>query len=378
MTFAKYIFDMSGLQNLLEAVAESGYQTIGPVIEDGAIVYNPLTSIDDLPRGYEDEQSGGHYRLTKIAEEGALQQSCFRTVVGPQSWKRYLFPSAQKMWSANRNEKNWQIEEQKLEKPNYAFFGVRPCEIAAIEIQDRVFDNGDHSDSRYKANRQNVLIIAVNCTRAASTCFCTSMNGGPKAQNGFDLSLTELIDDTRHLFVVEVGSERGGELIAKLNVREASHDEIIEGENIVSATATAMERQMPENARQILLDNLEHPHWQDVAKRCLNCANCTMVCPTCFCSTMEDVTSLDGQHAERWRKWDSCFTVDFSYIHGGPLRREGSSRYRQWITHKLANWQDQFGTSGCTGCGRCITWCPVGIDIRKEVVALEMSAAAAG
>jgi ferredoxin len=204
------------------------------------------------------------------------------------------------------------------------------------------------------------------------------MNTGPKARSGFDLALTELVDDHRHLFLVEVGSERGSELMGQLEAREASGDEIRWSDHLSSETANSMKRQMQEDAKRILLDNPEHPHWREVAGRCLNCANCTMVCPTCFCTTMEDVTSLDGQHAERWRKWDSCFTVDFSYIHGGPIRREGASRYRQWITHKLASWHDQFGMSGCTGCGRCITWCPVGIDITQEVATLAHAVSAKG
>jgi Fe-S oxidoreductase len=95
-----------------------------------------------------------------------------------------------------------------------------------------------------------------------------------------------------------------------------------------------------------------------------------MVCPTCFCTTVEDVSDVTGDHAERWRRWDSCFTLGFSYIHGGSIRNSGKARYRQWMTHKLASWIDQFGTSGCVGCGRCITWCPVGIDITEEARAI--------
>ena len=85
---------------------------------------------------------------------------------------------------------------------------------------------------------------------------------------------------------------------------------------------------------------------------------------------------LYGARAERWRKWDSCFTLDFSYIHGGSVRTSAAARYRQWLSHKLATWIDQFGSSGCVGCGRCITWCPVGIDITEEVAAIRASEAA--
>jgi sulfhydrogenase subunit beta (sulfur reductase) len=107
-----------------------------------------------------------------------------------------------------------------------------------------------------------------------------------------------------------------------------------------------------------------------VASRCLGCANCTLACPTCFCASVSDTTDLEGETAARVRRWDSCFTLDHSYIHGGSVRASLRARYRQWLTHKLASWIDQFGVSGCVGCGRCITWCPVGIDITEEVAAI--------
>jgi Fe-S-cluster-containing hydrogenase component 2 len=132
--------------------------------------------------------------------------------------------------------------------------------------------------------------------------------------------------------------------------------------------------------RTLLIDSRESAHWQDVADRCLTCGNCTMVCPTCFCTTTEDTTDLTGQRTERSQRWASCFELDFSYLHGGSVRVSGESRYRQWITHKLSSWHDQFGNSGCVGCGRCIAWCPTGIDITAEVAALaaEQSAATDG
>jgi ferredoxin len=115
-----------------------------------------------------------------------------------------------------------------------------------------------------------------------------------------------------------------------------------------------------------------------VAARCLTCGNCALVCPTCFCHSYQDSLDITGESAARRRLWEVCFTVDFSYIHGGSICPSPQSRYRQWLTHKLATWQDQFGCLGCVGCGRCITWCPVGIDLTQEVRALKETAAGGG
>jgi formate hydrogenlyase subunit 6/NADH:ubiquinone oxidoreductase subunit I len=256
----------------------------------------------------------------------------------------------------------------------YAFLGVRSCELHAIAIQDTVFLTPGRTDPTYQSRRSDLCMIAINCGQAGGTCFCTSMQTGPKATSGFDLALTEVIDGEEHYFVVEVGTALGGELLADVPHREASQDNLQRVEQIVASTAAHMGRSMDTtDIKGLLYRNLEHPRWNDVASRCLTCTNCTMVCPTCFCTTVEDVTDLSGQQAERWRKWDSCFTMDFSYIVGGSVRASPRSRYRQWMTHKLASWIDQFGTSGCVGCGRCITWCPVGIDITEEVRAIRAS-----
>jgi ferredoxin len=204
------------------------------------------------------------------------------------------------------------------------------------------------------------------------------MNTGPRATQGFDLCLTELLDGQRHEFLVETGSARGANLLSKLPHRPASESELTQVESVTTAASQAMRRAMVPEVAALLKRNPEHPRWQEVAQRCLSCANCTQVCPTCFCSTVEDVTDLDGQTAERWRQWDSCFTIDFSYIHGGSIRRETRSRYRQWLTHKLSTWHDQFDTSGCVGCGRCITWCPAGIDLTEEAGAIQDSEGGTG
>jgi predicted aldo/keto reductase-like oxidoreductase len=194
------------------------------------------------------------------------------------------------------------------------------------------------------------------------------MNTGPKALSGFDLSITEMLDAEVHYFIMRAGSLIGKKILAQLPTTEITDARKQEEKKAIDYAVDHMGRQMDtKGIKELLYNNLEHPQWDKVAERCLSCANCTMACPTCFCSTVEDVTDLTGEHAERWREWDSCFNLDFTYIHGGHNRASGKSRYRQWMTHKLASWQDQFNSSGCVGCGRCVTWCPVGIDITEEV-----------
>jgi len=248
---------------------------------------------------------------------------------------------------------------------------VRPCDVRAVGILDRVLTGGQHVDPVYRGRRDGAFIIAVECTEPGATCFCTSMGCGPGADSGFDLAMTELVDAEGHRFLVRAGTQAGADVLADLPSRAADSTIIGHASTAVAEAADRMGRTMPtQGLRQLLIGSRESLHWDDVASRCLTCGNCTMACPTCFCTTTEDVTDLTGDHAERWRRWDSCYALDFSNLHGGSVRTSGQSRYRQWITHKLGTWHDQFGSSGCVGCGRCIVWCPAGIDITQEVSAL--------
>jgi sulfhydrogenase subunit beta (sulfur reductase) len=366
------VVDREHIQELFETLTRKGYQVVGPTVRDHAIVYDTLTSLVDLPIGYTDEQDGGTYRLKKRSDE-----AMFGYAVGPQSWKKFLFPPVMRLWQARREENGFEVIPESQEVPKFAFIGVRSCELHAISIQDKVFMRTEYTDPTYQSRRNNLCIVAVNCGQAGGTCFCTSMKTGPKATSDFDLALTEVLDEKQHYFVVEIGTQLGIELLQTIAYREAGQNDIQLAEDIVAHTAEHMGRSMDTtDIKDLLYRNMEHPRWEEVATRCLTCSNCTMVCPTCFCTTVEDVTDLAGEHAERWRKWDSCFTMDFSYIVGGSIRTSTKSRYRQWMTHKLASWIDQFGTSGCVGCGRCVTWCPVGIDITEEVRAIRESESA--
>ncbi len=361
----KAVIGRAGVGALIDALAGRGWRVLGPRVRDGAIVYDEVAGLDDLPAGWTDRQEPGRYRLER-RDDAAL----FGYAVGPQSWKRFLHPPIELLWRARKEGDGFAIAGAEEDGRKFAFLGVRACELAAIAIQDRVFMNGPYPDSAYGKRRENNFFVAVNCGEAGGTCFCVSMKTGPKAEAGFDLALTELIEGERQRFVVEVGSAAGAEVLTTMPHEKASPEETEAAEAVVARTASRMGRKLEtDGLKELLQGNPEHPRWDEVAKRCLTCANCTMVCPTCFCTTIVDVSALDGT-AERMRKWDSCFSQDFSYIHGGSVRKETKSRYRQWMTHKLASWIDQFGTSGCVGCGRCISWCPVGIDITEEAAAM--------
>jgi sulfhydrogenase subunit beta (sulfur reductase) len=369
-----YTVERDALDELFEALHRRGYTVLGPTVRDRAIVYDEIDRCADLPIGWTDEQDGGHYRLRRRDDE-----ALFGYNVGPHSWKRYQLPSEVRLWRARREQDGGLTEllETPREAPRYAFLGARSCELHAMGILDRVLLGGTRSggsESPDRAGREDVFVIAVQCTQAGGTCFCVSMNTGPTAESGYDIALTEVLEGARHYFVLDVGSERGADLLSELPHARAAAEEQGSASAAHARAAAQMGRELDvTDIRELLYRNYENPRWEEVAERCLSCGNCTMVCPTCFCTTVEDTTDLAGEHVERHQRWDSCFTVDYSHIHGGAVRASTRSRYRQWMTHKLATWIDQFGSSGCVGCGRCITWCPVGIDITEEARAIRES-----
>ena len=359
----------SDLDALFPALRRQGYETLGPVVQDGAVVYDTVESLNDLPGGWTDEQSPGSYRVTQNGGS-----AIFAWAVGPHSWKSWLHEPAVRLFQIERgNGDGWRITGAEPRPCKLAFIGMRACELHALSIRDRVFLKGRISDPAYRERRANVFIVAVHCGRPSANCFCTSMKTGPRCPDGYDIALTEIVDG-EHRFLAEAGTDAGRKVIAQLPRRAATEADSAAADAVVDAAAKSIHRSLDTRGlKQTLYAAIEHPRYENAGKRCMACGNCTMVCPTCFCSTVEDSSDLTGKTAERWRYQDSCFSQQFSYIHGGSVRSSVAARYRHWLTHKFASWWDQFGTSGCVGCGRCITWCPAGIDITEEIHAIRES-----
>ena len=349
-------------QRFLDTLSSKGYRIVGPTVRDGSVMWETIQAVSDLPIGWRDHQEPGRYRLAQTGSK-----DIFGVVHGPQSLKPFAFTPREPLVQIERSKDGFTTRSTLPQSEKVAIIGARACDLAGLAIQDQIFLQGEYQDPYYATRREGLFIIAVNCTRALQTCFCASMETGPRAKHGFDLVLTE-VDDS---LLIEAGSEAGRDLLSNLSLSTGSDQLSAEAATRIEACAQSQVRRLDHSRLpQALYDAHEHPRWDDVAGRCLACTNCTMVCPTCFCHTVEETPDLSHQQTAHARLWDSCFTQEHGYIHGKNIRPTIKDRYRMWLTHKLASWIDQFGMSGCVGCGRCITWCPVGIDLTEEVSAL--------
>lgn len=352
---------------LLKALRTGGVtEILAPVQREGAWVYGPIDSVEEIARGGTDEQKPGFYRYSEKKPGEAAAGRFFAYGNGPQSLKAFTFAPREILWHCTRNAAGQPVFTAEAE-PNVqtAVIGVRACDLAALALQEQHFLFGKPgADSSFQRRRAALFLVAVHCTHPAATCFCASTGDGPAVRSGFDWALSEIDEG----FIVEVGSERGAALLAELDLPQPSREQEARAAEEIRWAGENQSRALPDrNLRDRLYAELENPHWDRVGQRCLACGNCTAVCPTCFCHAEQDEPEFGGARTTHYRQWDSCFTATHSFMGHFLVREETRLRYRQWLTHKLAAWHDQFGRSGCVGCGRCITWCPAGIDLTEEV-----------
>lgn len=372
------LIDLDGLDALITRLGDRGYSVVGPTAEGGVIDYGQIGRAADLPIGWDDDQQPGRYRATKGGAGPSGGDSwVFGFANAVSSPKRFLYPPREVVVSAIRGPGgDLRFGEPATSRSPLALVGVRSCELNAIAILDRVLIGGDHRDERYGERRRSAFVVAVECEHPGGTCFCSTMSAGPSidpedpvAASVVDLILTEIPGQR---FVVRQVSDEGHDMVSGLSVATAGDESLALARELVDGARNTMASRLDVSSLHgAMKENPDHQAWDRVALRCLSCTSCTLLCPTCFCVSTAESSNLRGDEASRERVWDSCFSESFSYLHGGSVRVSIRSRYRQWATHKLATWQDQFATSGCVGCGRCITWCPAGIDITEVARSLQ-------
>lgn len=354
------------LDDLFGVLRAGGRRVVGPVVEDGALKMAEIQRAAELPFGWTATSAPGLVRLNHRAPDEPGGDRAFDNGPAWSGIKPWTFPSRVDALSVEtREDGSLGVKVEAPAAQPTAIIGARACDLAALAVHDRVLAGGPAVDPDYAARRADLFVVAVECALATSTCFCTSMDTGPEVTTGADIVLAEVHGG----FVARAGSAAGERLLAGLGLAPAAAELASKATEQVAAVRAGMGHAVEtDGLHDRLLANLDSPRWAEIAERCLACGNCTLVCPTCFCTGTVITSDLDGRESTVARQWDSCFTAGFAQVAGGgSFRPNHADRYRQWLTHKFGTWWDQFGSSGCVGCGRCVAWCPVGIDVREEL-----------
>lgn len=277
--------------------------------------------------------------------------------------KGILFPQSEVMFRYTREK--GRVSSQSTEQVDKAMvlFGVRPCDVKAIGLLDFTFDGQDYKDVYFVNKRRNTIVIGLGCLSPRTTCFCTSFKIGPFSKEGSDLFLTDIGD----WWLIDALTKKGEELIKKGPFEDTTDEDLRLGEKVEEKALHKITSRVELNGLKEKLDQMvESPFWESLYEKCLGCAVCTYLCPTCYCFDIQD--EAVNSRGARVRNWDSCMFPLYSLeTSGHNPRPTGGERWRQRLNHKFNYYVELHNQPACVGCGRCILNCPVNIDIRNVV-----------
>ena len=334
------------MPRLLDALLE-GYRVLAPTSRDGVTHFGELTSGDVVPI------------------ELPNTKRSVKEVLLPRTETLFVFDGEGVEQAPNTED----LEPRK----GRVVLGVRPCDAASVPMLDKVFLDGGDEDAYYAARRRNTWFVGLGCNHPASTCFCTSVGGGPFAAEGLDILLSDLGDR----YLVRVTSSKGAELLASIAsaptalLEEATEADVRAGEELARGAAARIPPAVEIVGLQAKLAQVydDESFWEEIQRGCLGCGVCTYLCPTCHCFDVVDETN--GRRGRRARIWDSCQYALFTrHASGHNPRPSGKERMRQRVMHKFRYFVDNYGLTACVGCGRCVRNCPVNMDIRQVLQAI--------
>jgi len=309
----------------------------------------------------------GDFHSFRRLKEGVIPDfDFFNTRLSP---KGILYPQSERMFEYTLDENDAEahiLKETPRDQTNQAIVGIRPCDARAFQIVQKNFDNPEFRDPWWCANRESTTLVGLGCNDPLSTCFCTSVGGGPFDGAGLDV----LLYDLGNRYLARPLTEKGEAFLEKApDGTPADKDTLKEAEVLKKEASGKIPATLrPDDAAQKpMMELFDAPFWEDVSFPCLNCGTCTYLCPTCWCFDIQD--EVLGKKGERIRNWDSCMFPLFTLHGSGHNPREQKvQRVRQRFMHKLKYYVDKYHEGvQCTGCGRCVRFCPGNVDIRQVI-----------
>ncbi len=293
-------------------------------------------------------------------QDGITWSDSLNTVRSP---KDFFFPQMEDLMKFKTEGKNIEVIDTRCETEDFVIFGVRACDVKSFEILDRVF-LAEPVDSYYASRREKCVIVSTACARPSETCFCKTFGLAPEDPDG-DVTTWK----TESELFLKANTKKGEELLEKISrlTQECDESAVLEQKEKISAI---MEKLPLKDLNTDAFGGgktdefFNSPAWDELSAACLGCGTCTFVCPTCQCYDIKDFNTGNG--VIRFRCWDSCMYSDFTKMAHGNNRLTQKERFRQRFMHKLVYYpENNDGILGCVGCGRCLSKCPISMNIVK-------------